>query len=328
MRGYTRLSMGLDKRLYQSSFPTVAQGPLDVAGQPPPGLQPQGTLHGLLGCDLVVRRLLHFCSYTVLDQVACISAEALAHVLCLLLSGSSNSSILAVDTLAFGAVEDTLLASAAFGILPPRHVLLPHKIATSVSAKAITLACEQCNQLRPTATCDCDQLRDSALYDWCCTCPHLSLSQLKQLCLSGCALVDDGTLCSIAASCPLLDTVTVARCPLVTDVGAVALAGACSLLRKFDLEGCKAGDPLAIALAVLPLEELRCTGISDAGVLAMAKQCPDLEEVYLDGTPVTSAGLESLVTYCARLRVLHFSGCHGVSDVGVERIGQNGGDLQ
>lgn len=68
------------------------------------------------------------------------------------------------------------------------------------------------------------------------------------------------------------------------------------------------------------LEEIHlpwCTGITDAGVVALARNCHKLKVIDLKSCPITDVALQAIGTRCANLLDLDLSWCFGVTDRGL-----------
>jgi antagonist of mitotic exit network protein 1 len=67
---------------------------------------------------------------------------------------------------------------------------------------------------------------------------------LKRIALPGCSRVDDGTLFTIAQSCPNLEILDLRACELVTDRGLQAIAEGCPNLKYLNVGRVKGGDKI------------------------------------------------------------------------------------
>lgn len=128
---------------------------------------------------------------------------------------------------------------------------------------------------------------------------------LKQLILRGCTKINDGCLGEIAVGCPDLSTVVLDG-TAITSAALELLGAGCSALRSVSLKSIKS--------------------VGDAGIVGLAKGCPQLKEVFLDncggayGSIVTNASLDGLVAHCSQLQVLSLVGCANVTDAGVTAV--------
>jgi hypothetical protein len=91
-----------------------------------------------------------------------------------------------------------------------------------------------------------------------------------------------------------------------------------SPLQKLNLCKSKITDAGIFRMAYLAaLVEIRlqwCTGITDAGVASLVRNCPKLRLLDLKSCPVTDAALQSIAALCRDLRVLNLSWCPGFSE--------------
>jgi hypothetical protein len=71
------------------------------------------------------------------------------------------------------------------------------------------------------------------------------------------------------------------------------------------------------------LEEIQlpwCTGITDAGVVALAVNCTKLKVIDLKSCRITDVALRAIGRRCLQLLVLDLSWCFGVSDDGLQEL--------
>lgn len=61
----------------------------------------------------------------------------------------------------------------------------------------------------------------------------------------------------------------------------------------------------------------RCSAVTDAGVIAMARGCQMLEQIDFSRAHISDASLSAFAEYCPNLRWLELNECHHVSDVGL-----------
>lgn len=93
-----------------------------------------------------------------------------------------------------------------------------------------------------------------------------------------------------------LEILHLVKTPECSDVGLVAIADRCKLLRKLHIDGWKANR------------------IGDEGLIAVAKGCPNLLELVLIGVNPTKASLEVLASNCQNLERLALCGSDTVGD--------------
>ncbi|GLI60481.1 hypothetical protein VaNZ11_002640, partial [Volvox africanus] len=113
------------------------------------------------------------------------------------------------------------------------------------------------------------------------------------------------------------------------------LLAACSNLEVLALPRCgKLTDAAAITIgALLPhVREVSCrdwAALTDGGVALLARGCPNLEDITLDGCfRVGSEALAALVRLCPRLRRLSIAKSYGVTDSALEALGEHGVALE
>ncbi|KAK6938650.1 F-box domain [Dillenia turbinata] len=107
---------------------------------------------------------------------------------------------------------------------------------------------------------------------------------------------------SAIANCPDLDILHLVKTPECTNVGLTAVADRCKLLRKLHIDGWKANR------------------IGDEGLIAVAKYCPNLQELVLIGVNPTHVSLEQLASNCKNLERLALCGSETVGDAEISCI--------
>jgi len=179
--------------------------------------------------------------------------------------------------------------------------------------------------------------------------------KLQNLDLSCCSNVSDTGVITLAQKCSPLKKLNL-NSTLVTDAGVSAVAKNCTNLEDLNLSSdpIDAGNRItdvalrAIAQHLPTLQLLHlgwCSGISDSGVIELARNCHALKELDLGNTLVTDAGVSAIASncpmledldlttdnarlltdksvialarHCPRLRVLNLCGI-AVTDVGME----------
>jgi hypothetical protein len=109
-------------------------------------------------------------------------------------------------------------------------------------------------------------------------------NRFRRVLLCSCPQLGDAALSAVATHCPLLVSVTLSKCPLVTDSGVVSLVvGLGARLRCLNIHGCKQlGDKVmnAVAEHCPLLEELRYPYmVSDAAVDKVWERCVHLKRM-------------------------------------------------
>lgn len=98
------------------------------------------------------------------------------------------------------------------------------------------------------------------------------------------------------SNCSNLEILHLVKTPECTDMGLVAIAERCKLLRKLHIDGWKANR------------------IGDEGLIAVAKFCPNLQELVLIGVNPTKVSLEMLASNCPNLERLALCASDTVGD--------------
>ncbi|GMF26067.1 unnamed protein product [Phytophthora lilii] len=149
---------------------------------------------------------------------------------------------------------------------------------------------------------------------------------------------NDISLLALAENCLVLQTLIIAGCDMVSDVGMDWLASGCNALTHLDVSGCAALTDLslrAISESMLQLRHLNvrhCARVSDQGIRRLSMGCPELTYLDAEGLPLLSdlhsspvggspkvgelyrQGIAALVAGCPKLRHLDFSNCASISD--------------
>ncbi|RHY30491.1 hypothetical protein DYB32_004276 [Aphanomyces invadans] len=181
--------------------------------------------------------------------------------------------------------------------------------------------------------------------------PHHSFLPLLQLDVSGCVKITDSGLLVILTHCPKLETLSISHIPGLEGLTLYAVLAqqrlTPSLLTHVDLSHTK-----SLHFSALPtiargcgrrLTHLNVTnthGISDDGLVALGRHCPNLEVLTLHGCcDVSDSGIVHLVQYvpvvhphdadfelhptttrCTQLRSVDLTGCVLVTSIGIVAI--------
>ncbi|XP_050212860.1 F-box protein At1g47056-like [Mercurialis annua] len=113
--------------------------------------------------------------------------------------------------------------------------------------------------------------------------------------------VSDAGLAAIS-NCLDLEILHLVKTPECTNLGLVSIAERCKLLRKLHIDGWKANR------------------IGDEGLIAVAKNCPNLQELVLIGVNPTKNSLEMLASNCQNLERLALCGSDTVGDAEISCI--------
>ncbi|KAB1214781.1 F-box protein SKIP2 [Morella rubra] len=113
--------------------------------------------------------------------------------------------------------------------------------------------------------------------------------------------VSDAGLCAIS-NCSKMEILHILKTPECTNFGVVCVAERCKLLRKLHIDG------------------WRTNRIGDEGLIAIASQCPNLQELCLIGLNPTSLSLAPIASNCPRLERLALCGSATVGDAEITCI--------
>lgn len=127
------------------------------------------------------------------------------------------------------------------------------------------------------------------------------------------------------SKCPTLEILHLVKALDCTNIGVVAVAEHCKLLRKLHIDGWRSnriGDEglIAIAKNSVNLQEFVLIGLNPSSVSmsAIASNCQKLERLALCGSEtIGDAEISYIAEKCVALRKLCIKGCH-VTDQGIE----------
>jgi hypothetical protein len=134
---------------------------------------------------------------------------------------------------------------------------------------------------------------------------------------------DDGL--SALSNCSKLEILHIVKTPECTNVGVVAIAEQCKLLRKLHIDGWRTNrigneGLIAIAKHSSNLQELVLIGVNPSSISleAIASNCQKLERLALCGSEtIADAEISCIAAKCVALKKLCIKGCP-VSDQGIE----------
>jgi hypothetical protein len=151
-------------------------------------------------------------------------------------------------------------------------------------------------------------------------CPNLTVLDCRN-----CEWLTDATLAVCTQHCPLLEVCILTGCQLVTNGAVEALVVAHGArLRELHFGGCKQlGDAVIFATAEhCPL--LRRVslpqGVTDAAVVKLAENCPQLTHLDARYAANTDAGLTALATHCPGLEKVCLVGCFAITAEGIRTL--------
>ncbi|XP_008238850.1 PREDICTED: F-box protein SKIP2 [Prunus mume] len=113
---------------------------------------------------------------------------------------------------------------------------------------------------------------------------HLERLQVTDLGLSG------------ISKCSNLEVLHIVKAPECSNFGLICVAEHCKLLRKLHIDG------------------WRTNRIGDEGLIAIAKECPNIQELVLIGVNPTSLSLTAIASNCQKLERLALCGSGSIGD--------------
>ncbi|KAK8520303.1 hypothetical protein V6N12_004253 [Hibiscus sabdariffa] len=217
---------------------------------------------------------------------------------------------------------------------------------SSVGDEGLCEIADGCHQLEKLDLFHCPAITDKSLLALAKGCPTL-----KDLTIEGCANIGNEGLQAIARSCPNLKSISIKNCPLVGDQGIASMLSSALSLTKVKLQALNITDvSLAVighygkqvtdlSLTSLPnvsekgfwvmgnghgLQKLKsfavtsCRGVTDLGLEAVAKGCPNLQQLRLHRCAFLSDnGLVSFAKTASSLESLQLEECHRITQFGL-----------
>ncbi|XP_010250120.1 PREDICTED: EIN3-binding F-box protein 1-like [Nelumbo nucifera] len=242
-------------------------------------------------------------------------------------------------------VTDNGLTAIARGC-PSLRVLSLWNVS-SVGDKGLSDIASGCHMLEKLDLCQCSSISDKGLMAIAENCPNLAA-----LTIECCSKIGNGTLQAIGQYCPNLQSISIKDCPLIGDQGiANLLSSASHVLTKVKLQALNITDvSLAVvghygkAVTELVLTGLQnvsergfwvmgnthgllklksitissCRGVTDLGLQAVGKGCPDLKQLILRKCSfVSDNGLVDFARAAASLENLQLEECNRITQSGV-----------
>nr|GMD90081.1 EIN3-binding F-box protein 1-like [Ipomoea batatas] len=222
---------------------------------------------------------------------------------------------------------------------------------SSITDEGLCEIANECHLLEKLDLCHCPSITDKSLMAIAKSCPNLT-----SLTIESCSKIGNESLKAVGACCPNLKFVALKNCPLVGDQGIGSLfSTAGEVLMKVKLQTLNLSDmSLAVighygvaltdlALAGLKnitergfwvmgngkgkgkcLQKLRClsiidcSGVTDLGIEAMGKGCPNLKQFSLRSCTFPSDnGLVAFAKAAGSLESLQLENCHRITQAGL-----------
>ncbi|KAJ4958400.1 hypothetical protein NE237_025511 [Protea cynaroides] len=218
---------------------------------------------------------------------------------------------------------------------------------SSISDEGISEIANGCHMLEKLDLCQCPQISDKGLLAIAENCPNLTA-----LTIESCPNIGNEGLQAIAKHCPNLQSISIKDCPLVGDQGVASLlSSATYVMTKVKLQGVSITD---VSLAVLGhygkaitdivltglqnvsergfwvmgnahgLQKLKsitvtsCRGVTDLGLEAVGKGCPNLKQLFLRKCSFLSdSGLVAFAKTAVSLECLQLEECNRITECGV-----------
>ncbi|KAL0394266.1 UNVERIFIED_CONTAM: EIN3-binding F-box protein 1 [Sesamum latifolium] len=203
---------------------------------------------------------------------------------------------------------------------------------SSVGDEGLSAIASSCHSLEKLDLCHCPAITDKGLIAIAMNCPNLT-----SVTIESCLNVGNGSLQAFGRNCPNLKCITIKNCPLVGDQGIASLfSSAGQTLTKANFQALNISD---VSLAVIghygsAMIDLALGGlhsVNERGFWVMGKgqglqKLKSLSIASCRG--VSDVGLEALGNSCPNLKVFGLQKCPLVSDNGVVSFAKAVGSLQ
>ncbi|CAN4115710.1 unnamed protein product [Withania somnifera] len=194
-------------------------------------------------------------------------------------------------------VTDTGLKAIARGCASLRALSLWN--VSSVSDEGLSEIAQGCHLLEKLDLCECPAISDKSLLAIAKNCPNLT-----SLTIESCSKVGDGSLQAVGRFCPKLKFLSLKNCPLIGDQGIASLfSSAGHVLTKVKFHTLNISD---ISLAIIGHYGIAVTDMALTGLRSINER-----GFWVMGN---GQGLQ-------KLRSLAITACHGVTDLGLEALG-------
>lgn len=198
-----------------------------------------------------------------------------------------------------------------------------------VTDRSLLALTNQCPQLREVLLSYCKQLTDSTI-----TYFGNFAANLRRINLQRCLGITDAAwrIFNGDASSPRkykLQEIVLSDCSFLTDASILDIAEACTNLQVLNISFCCAVTEAVFTQALIPmcprmriLDASFCgNAISDDVVSAMAVGWHHLERLSVRGcVRLTNAGVLAMTRDCSSMRVLNMSGCKNVTEVSLSQV--------
>lgn len=157
----------------------------------------------------------------------------------------------------------------------------------------------------------------------------LGCPALRVLSLWDCPLISDKGLLAIAKGCHLLEKLDLFNCPLIGDKGLEAIAENCPGLLTLNIDSCpKIGNKSLEAVGqhcpnLKSLSVSDCSLVGDQGIMSLVSSSAKLEKVKLQAVKVTDHILAAIGLYCKNLTKLTFVNLQKVTEKGFQALGNS-----
>ncbi|KAL7615665.1 EIN3-binding F-box protein 1 [Lactuca sativa] len=228
---------------------------------------------------------------------------------------------------------------------------------SSISDEGIVEIANECHNLEKLQLSQCPNISNKSLIAIANNCPNLT-----SLSIESCSNITNEGLQAIGQKCPNLKAISLKNCSQIGDQGVVSLvSSSSSSLMKVRLHALNVSDTcLAVighygmSLTELTLVDLHnvtekgfwvmgsgqglqklrslvivnCTGVTDLGVEALGRGCPNLKLVSIRKSGLSDNGLVSFAKASQSLETVLLEECHIITQIGIFGFVVNSGALK
>lgn len=206
---------------------------------------------------------------------------------------------------------------------PTMSSLMLYGPSAAITDITMTNVAHECHMLREVVIMQCPSVTTSGLTSLVSHCPLL-----EHLTIKGCAGVGNRALQEVARKCPRLEYIDASGCPQITDLALRELFVGCSQLTTVILQHCNQITDEAFAhyigKHVQVLDLLECQQISNKTLVSVAHHCGmRLRILKLSGSGISDTGVIAVARECRELRVFELTHAENISDASAQHLWAN-----
>lgn len=175
---------------------------------------------------------------------------------------------------------------------------------------------------------------DEKKFDWADGAHIIQFHALKHIDLASGDGISSVFIDRLAKSCPNLESVVLTWNGAITNQSALALRDSCRYLKAVDLNNCyqTTSDAIISLSENRSLERLSlicCDKITDRALIALSKNCPNMQFLNLYGCrKITDFGTDALTLTYTQLRFLSLAGCEKLTAKSVIKLAEKNPELR